>query len=72
MSLGDPVKRVVVTVNVAADMEDATVAEVVNQAFEDVASPYPDATAWEWDRFWLDVDEGVVGPERDLTRRERR
>jgi hypothetical protein len=54
-------KRMVVTVSVPVDMDDSALARIVNDAIRD-EYPDPDATAWEWPSFWVDVAEGVVGP----------
>lgn len=61
-------KRVVVTVSVPDDMEDATVALVVGDAFRDETNSDPDPVAWEWDNFWLDVSEGVISVEGEPDR----
>lgn len=52
-------KRMVVTVSVPDEMDDLTLARLVNQS----VGPDADATAWEWPLFWVDVAEGVVSVE---------
>jgi purine nucleoside permease len=55
------VKRMVITVSVAEYVIDDDLAIQVE------GHGLLDATAWEWGNFWLDVENGIVGPDMDLT-----
>jgi hypothetical protein len=55
------VKRMVITVSVADEVGDWDLADTVS------GQSVVDATAWEWGNFWLDVENGIVGPEADTT-----
>lgn len=59
-------KRMVVAVTVADDTADADLALEVACHLGSEADP----TAWEWDNFWTDYSEGVVGPEGDSTTKD--
>jgi hypothetical protein len=55
------VKRMVITVSVRDEVRDADLADTVSG--QDVT----DVSAWEWGNFWIDVENGIVGPDIDLT-----
>lgn len=58
-------RRVVITVTVQddADLDVNAIADIL---------PWPlsDPNVWEWDDFWLDAKDGVVGPDGDKTAEE--
>lgn len=54
-------KRVIITVNVPDNMSDGDIATWIEGVDKDLQDP----VVWEWPKFWLDVEEGLVGPAGD-------
>lgn len=55
-------KRVLVAVNVPDDYDKESVAIAVDSYFGRTFHVEADSTVWSWADFWLDYEEGVVGP----------
>jgi len=56
------VRRIVITVDVQDGLTDADVATQIG-----CLDGFADPTAWEWNNFWKDAEEGQLGPFGDST-----
>lgn len=59
----------VATFFVEDDADRWAVNDYINCAFPHATHDIVDATTWEWDDFWRDVNDGVIGPAGDTSTR---